>query len=82
MIKGRLGARAVNRTIEVFFMQRESPDGGANHPVTVYRRQADDINFSSGLCGDMPGNWVEYINKQKKKIFYLKRLFLMNLRSL
>ena len=65
MIKGRLGARAVNGTIEVFFMQRESPDGGANHPVTVYRRQADDINFSSGLCGDMPGNWVEYIDNQK-----------------
>lgn len=65
MIKGRLGARAANSAIEVYFMQRGNPGEEPNLPVTIYRRQADDINFTSGMCGDMPGNWVEYIDNQK-----------------
>lgn len=64
MIKGRLAARVRDGTIQVRFMQRGNMGEEANLPVTVYRRQADDINFTSGMCGDAPGNWTEYIDNQ------------------
>lgn len=64
MIKGRLAARAKDGFIQVYFMQRGDPGEEVNLPVKVYRRQADDINFTSGMCGDAPGNWTEYIDNQ------------------
>lgn len=65
MIKGRLAAKASQGTVNVYFMQRGNPGEDPNLPVKVYRRQADDINFTSGMCGDAPGNWTEYIDNQK-----------------
>ena len=64
MIKGRLSAKANDGAIRVYFIQRGDDGKDANGPVKVYRRLADDINFSYGLCGDTPGNWTEYIDNQ------------------
>lgn len=64
MIKGRLNAKAMANKIRVYFMQRGSNAEDANLPVKVYRRLADEINFSTGMCGDAPGAWTEYIDNQ------------------
>ncbi|MDO5377224.1 MAG: M14 family metallopeptidase [Clostridia bacterium] len=65
MIKGRLAAKAAGDKIRVYFMQRGSCPEDANVPVKVYRRSADEINFSTGMCGDAPGAWTEYIDNQR-----------------
>ena len=65
MIKGRLSAKAAGDKIRVYFMQRGSNEEDTNVPVKVYRRPADEINFSTGMCGDAPGAWTEYIDNQK-----------------
>ena len=64
MIKGRLNAKAMGNRIRVYFMQRGTNEADTNLPVKVYRRSADEINFSTGMCGDAPGAWTEYIDNQ------------------
>lgn len=66
MIKGSLAAKATqDGAIRVYFMQRGTDASDTNVPVKVYRRPADEINFSTGMCGDAPGAWTEYIDNQK-----------------
>lgn len=65
MIKGRLFAKADGEKIRVYFIQRGDASEEPNLPVRVYRRPADEINFSTGMCGDDPGHWTEYVDNQK-----------------
>ena len=65
MIKGSLSAKVKDGKIRVYFMQRADSGCEPNLPVKVYRRPADEINFSTGMCGDAPGFWTEYIENQK-----------------
>ncbi len=65
MIKGSLKAKVRDKRIHVRFMQRGDLGAEANLPVKVYRRCADEINFSTGMCGDSPGFWTEYIENQR-----------------
>lgn len=66
MIRGRLSAKAVDgKLIRVYFMQRGSSPEDENVPVKIYRRLADEINFSTGMAGDAPGFWTEYVDNQK-----------------
>lgn len=64
MIKGSLIAKVKNGKIQVRFMQRGDLGAEANLPVKIYRRNADEINFSTGMCGDNPGFWTEYVENQ------------------
>jgi len=65
MIRGRLAAEALGNKIRVYFMQRGTNSENENVPVKVYRRRADEINFSTGMAGDTPGVWFEYIDNQQ-----------------
>ena len=58
MIKGNLFAKADGEKIRIYFIQRGDASEAPNLPVKVYRRLADEINFSTGMCGDDPGHWT------------------------
>lgn len=75
MIKGSLSAKIKDGKIRVYFMQRGDAGEEANLPVTVYRRNADEINFSTGMCGDAPGFWTEYIENQRRDDARVKAVF-------
>lgn len=75
MIKGSLSAKVKDGKIRVYFMQRGDAGKEVNLPVTVYRRNADEINFSTGMCGDAPGFWTEYIENQKRDDERVKVVF-------
>ena len=49
MIKGSLSAKVKDGKIRVYFMQRADSGCEPNLPVKVYRRPADEINFSTGM---------------------------------
>ena len=57
-------AKAEDSHIRVYFMQRSNEGEEANAPVKIYRRLADEINFTYGTAGNANGHFTEYIANQ------------------